>query len=225
MSFQAETGILTQVDGSSQIQSQKTKIFCSVTGPIEPKARQELPTQLALEIIVRPSLGVPNTREKLIEDKLRAVFTPLITRYLYPRQLCQITLQILSSGESEQEFTQREVANSINATLLALIDAGIALNSMCAAISLAISSDDKLIMDPNDEQLKAAKSVHVLALELVESSTVVKNVLLLDSYGDFNEKQLFDILEQGEISLLKLGKEIRSIVESKIINSNLIIQK
>lgn len=214
-------GPLTKVDGSSLIESKQTKIICSVTGPIEPKSRQELPTQLALEIIIRPAAGVPNTREKLMEDKLRAVITPIITRYLYPRQLCQITLQILNSGESELEFAQRELATCINATLIALIDAGIALNSMCACVPIALTSKEGsdetlLIIDPSDEELKSSNSVHVLALELVDQCKTVKNVLLLDSNGDFNEKDLFNILESGEVEVLKLGKQIRHIVESKI---------
>lgn len=54
MQFQAEVGVLDHVDGSSQFVSQDTKVVCSVTGPIEPKARQELPTQLALEITYVP---------------------------------------------------------------------------------------------------------------------------------------------------------------------------
>ncbi|CAI4499459.1 CRB_1a_G0020910.mRNA.1.CDS.1 [Saccharomyces cerevisiae] len=217
MSVQAEIGILDHVDGSSEFVSQDTKVICSVTGPIEPKARQELPTQLALEIIVRPAKGVATTREKVLEDKLRAVLTPLITRYCYPRQLCQITCQILESGEDEAEFSLRELSCCINAAFLALVDAGIALNSMCASIPIAIIKDTSdIIVDPTAEQLKISLSVHTLALEFVNGGKVVKNVLLLDSNGDFNEDQLFSLLELGEQKCQELVTNIRRIIQDNI---------
>lgn len=217
MSVQAEIGILDHVDGSSEFVSQDTKVICSVTGPIEPKARQELPTQLALEIIVRPAKGVATTREKVLEDKLRAVLTPLITRHCYPRQLCQITCQILESGEDEAEFSLRELSCCINAAFLALVDAGIALNSMCASIPIAIIKDTSdIIVDPTAEQLKISLSVHTLALEFVNGGKVVKNVLLLDSNGDFNEDQLFSLLELGEQKCQELVTNIRRIIQENI---------
>lgn len=216
MSVQAEIGILDHVDGSSEFVSQDTKVICSVTGPIEPKARQELPTQLALEIIVRPAKGWPQ-QEKVLEDKLRAVLTPLITRHCYPRQLCQITCQILESGEDEAEFSLRELSCCINAAFLALVDAGIALNSMCASIPIAIIKDTSdIIVDPTAEQLKISLSVHTLALEFVNGGKVVKNVLLLDSNGDFNEDQLFSLLELGEQKCQELVTNIRRIIQDNI---------
>ncbi|QLG71557.1 hypothetical protein HG535_0B06010 [Zygotorulaspora mrakii] len=217
MVVQAVTGILNQVDGSSQFESKNTKVICSVTGPIEPKARQELPTRLALEVIVRPARGIPNTREKLIEDKLRAVLTPLIVSYKYPRQLCQITCQILEAGESEEEFSQRELSCCINAAFLALIDAGIALHSMVSSVCLCIAKDtDELVIDPGDDDLRVSRSVHTLALELVKGGSVIQNVLLLDSVGDFTEEQLFEILQNGEQSCVELTKELRRIISDKI---------
>ncbi|CAI4062376.1 exosome non-catalytic core subunit RRP46 SKDI_07G3440 [Saccharomyces kudriavzevii IFO 1802] len=217
MSVRAEIGMLDNVDGSSQFVSQDTKIICSVTGPIEAKARQELPTQLALEIIVRPAKGVATTREKLLEDKLRAVLTPLIARYCYPRQLCQITCQILESGEDEPEFSLRELSCCINAAFLGLVDAGIAMNSMCASIPIAIMKDsNEIIANPTAEQLKTSVSVHSLALEFVDGGNVIKNVLLLDSNGDFNEDQLFNVLELGEQKCQELVQDLRKIIQDGI---------
>lgn len=215
MSFTASTGILSQVDGSSQVECQDTKVLCSVSGPIEPKARQELPTQLALEVIVRPAKGVPSTREKLIEDKLRAVLTPIISLYQYPRQLCQITCQVLESGENEYEFSIKELSACINSSFLALIDAGISLNSTVASVPLAIL-ENKVIVNPTNEQLLKSQSVHILALELVNGGKLVKNVLLLDSNGDFREEELFKVLSKGEQECLLLAQELRKVIDKKV---------
>ncbi|CCH61709.1 hypothetical protein TBLA_0F01670 [Henningerozyma blattae CBS 6284] len=219
MSFlEAKIGILSHVDGSSQLTSQSTNVICGVTGPIEPKPRQELPNELALEIIVRPATGVSNTREKLLEDRLRGVLTPIINRNLYPRQLCQITCQILDSGESDEYFSQKELACCINSSFLALIDAGIALNSTVASIVLAIMNDaeETIVTNPTNEQLLESKSVHILALEIVNESKLIKNVLLLDSLGDFTETQLFKILEIGEKSCVDISISLRKIIQDRV---------
>ncbi|AQZ16251.1 RRP46 (YGR095C) [Zygosaccharomyces parabailii] len=215
MAISASTGVLYHVDGSSQFESNNTKVVCSVTGPIEPKARQELPTQLALEIIVRPARGVPNTREKLMEDRLRAVLTPLIARYMYPRKLCQITFQIMEAGESELEFTQRELSACINSATLALIDAGIGLYGMACSVPLAVI-EGAIIVDPTDSQLQASQSVHTLALEITEGGKKSHNILLLDSTGDFTDTELFDGLQKGEQECLELVQELRKVVADRI---------
>lgn len=223
MSMLSSVGVLNHVDGSSAFESHSTKVVCSVTGPIEPKSRQELPTQLALEIIIRPAKGVPNTREKLIEDKLRGVLTPLIARYLYPRRLCQITFQIMEAGESEYEFSQRELSCCINAAILALVDSGIGLLAMVSSVPLAIV-DGKLIVDPNGQQLQQSHSVHTLALEITQGGKNVQNVLLLDSTGDFTEKELFEVLAKGEERCLTIVQELRKVLGDKI-NSEIIRTK
>lgn len=223
MSITASTGILNHVDGSSEFESHSTKVVCSVTGPIEPKARQELPTQLALEIIVRPAKGVPNTREKLMEDKVRGVLTPLIARSLYPRRLCQITFQIMEAGEPELEFSQRELSCCINAAVLALVDSGIGLLAMASSVPLAMI-DGQLVVDPNSQQLQQSHSVHTLALEVTEGSKNVQNILLLDSTGDFTQTELFQVLSQGEERCLTLVQELRAVLVDRI-NSEIIRTK
>lgn len=215
----AELSLLSQVDGSAKVTIDSTSVICSVTGPIEPKPRQELPTELALETIVRPAKGVPTPREKYLEDKIRAVFTPIITRHKYPRQLCQITVQILESGEDETLFLQKELSTSINATLLALVDAGVALNDMVAALTIAvIKNENKIdyITNPTEEELNSSNSLHTLALEIGNGSKLVKNVLLLESNGQFNEEELFNVLEIGEKSALNICSQWRELIKNKI---------
>lgn len=215
--IKTSTGVLTNVDGSSQFECQDTKVICAVTGPVEPKSRQELPTRLALEVIVRPAKGVPNTREKLLEDRLRAVLTPLIVCSKYPRQLCQITCQILEAGEDEGEFSHKELSCCINAAFLALVDAQLALHSFSSSVALAILKDSgDLVLNPSSDQLRVSQSVHTLALELKDGSKNVTNILLLDSNGDFTEDELLKVLQAGEQGCLELAQVLRSHLAEKI---------
>lgn len=217
--IKAATGVLTNVDGSSEFECRDTRVVCAVTGPVEPKARQELPTRLALEVVVRPAKGVPNTREKLLEDRLRAVLTPLIVCSKYPRQLCQITCQILEAGEEEDEFSQKELSCCINAAFLALIDAQLSLHSFSSCVSLAVLKDSgELVLNPSGDQLRVSQSAHTLALELKDGSEKVSNVLLLDSTGDFTEAELLNVLQVGEQACLDQAQVIRDLLAAKITN-------
>lgn len=216
--MKASTGMLSHVDGSSLFESCGTKVICSVSGPIEAKSRQELPTQMALEIIVKPAAGVQNTREKLIEDQIRAVLTPVLARYMHPRQLVQIAFQVLESGEAK-EYTVKEVSACVNAGVLALVDAGIPLLSMCSSAAVSVGSDGSVTLDPTSQDLCEADSVHVMCLQLATDSqrkVQVENVLLLDSLGTFDESVLGQVLESGEKECIRLYGELRSVVQDKI---------
>lgn len=61
MSVELRTSILENADGSAELTIGGTKVITSISGPIEPKQRQELPNQSSLEIIVRPATGLPTT--------------------------------------------------------------------------------------------------------------------------------------------------------------------
>lgn len=53
-----ETSVLTQVDGSAQWTQDSTKVICSVTGPVEVKTRDEIPTAATLDLVIRPAVGL-----------------------------------------------------------------------------------------------------------------------------------------------------------------------
>lgn len=217
-----ELGLLSEVDGSAKLLMNSTNVLCAVTGPVEPKARQELPTEMALEVIVRPAKGVPTPREKYLEDKIRAIFTPLITRHKYPRQLCQITCQIMEAGENEQLHNQKELSACVNSALLALVNAGVALNDLAAAVTIAVIDDQsqenkaQYIIGPSDEELEKSSSVHTIAMEVGDNGKKVKRVLLIESNGIFNDKVIFDILELGESACLNLCSNWRGVLTKHI---------
>ncbi|SCV04606.1 LANO_0G11232g1_1 [Lachancea nothofagi CBS 11611] len=213
----AQTGVLELVDGSCKLQCGETTVMCSVTGPIEPKARQELPAQLALEIVVRPCRGVPSTREKLLEDQVRGVVTPVLARYLYPRQLAQLCFQILESGEPEELYSSKELSACINAAFLALVDAGIGIQASFASVCLSILEDgQRLLVNPSQAELIESRSTHVLALQLAAGAKKVENLLLLESYGDFDEQTLLQVLQTGEEACVKTALELRKVIEQKL---------
>lgn len=207
--FQVQLSPLSQVDGSARLEVDNTKVIVSVTGPIEPKPRQELPTQASLEIVVRPSRGLGSTREKLLEDLLRSVLQLVIVRYKYPRQLIQIVVQFLATdvdaegsvmvmgdtAASGADFTCNELSAAINCCYFALLDANVALYSSFAASSLVISSEGSIKTKPTLEDLKQSSSHHVVCFDIRDRKA--SKILLVESAGSFTDEELVNVIERS----------------------------
>lgn len=56
-----KTSLLKQVDGSASWKQGGTTVIASVTGPIEAKSRDEVPTAATLDLVVRPAIGLSST--------------------------------------------------------------------------------------------------------------------------------------------------------------------
>lgn len=211
--IEAETTLLNRADGSASVVAGETRVITSVSGPIEPKARQELPTTAALEVIVRAGVGISNTREKLLEDKMRSILTQVIIGHLYPRQLIQITTQILEAGE-DVDYTSKELSALVNSAYLALIDANIGLNASFASEHFAISHNDEIIISPSKTQLKVSKSSHVVVYAIKNGKSA--NLLFSDSIGTFTEDDIYKILSLASKQIEKIHQAFRKTIQSKI---------
>lgn len=226
--LQVKVGELENVDGSARLTSGSTTVVVSVTGPIEAKARQELPTQASLEIIVRPSRGLSGTREKVLEDLLRSVLQAVIVRFKYPRQSIQIVVQFLasdldkeeSSGETGGNFNTgssymtNELSAAINCSYFALVDANVALFSSFAATSVAIEGE-QTVFSPDVSFLKSSASHHTVCFNL--QNKVASKLLLVESNGSFTEEQLVTTIEKASRECEKIHKNVqRPTLEHKV---------
>ncbi|KAK6464075.1 ribosomal protein S5 domain 2-type protein [Scheffersomyces coipomensis] len=214
MSFTVKTSLLENSDGSAQLITGDIKLIASVSGPIEPKPRQELPNVASLEIVIRPAVGLSGTREKALEDKLRSLLQAVIVRYKYPRQLIQVVIQFLSTPltkyqggaysnhKDEVEYSNIELNAAINGCYFALVDAGIALYSSFASVCISLTEDHQTIdeepeyiIDPNLKQLHKSDSHHVICFNIEDKKA--NKILLLESLGDFTEEQLFTVISKA----------------------------
>ncbi|RLV95766.1 Exosome complex component RRP46 [Spathaspora sp. JA1] len=204
---------LDNADGSAELVIGNTKVIASVSGPIEPKQRQELPNQASLEIIIRPAKGLSTTREKLLEDKLRALLQSIIIRYKYPRQLIQIVVQFLATDE-DSKFTANELNAAINCCYFALIDADIGLYSSFASVVTCINQDKTLIKNPTGQELAKSDSHHVVCFSIEEAHA--NKVLLLESQGEFSQSELFNLLSESVNSAEELHTQQRTYLKQKL---------
>lgn len=228
MTFELQTSVLTQVDGSARLSSGNTRVIVSVTGPIEPKPRQELPTQASLEIVVRPSRGLSTTREKVLEDLLRTVLQLVIVRFKYPRQLIQIVVQFLASdvdsegsivvagdlAASGADYTANELSTALNCCYFALIDANVALYNSFACVSMAMTDSD-IVANPSLLVLQNSHSHHVVCFDIREKKA--GKILLVESDGTFTPDDLVRVVEEASVQCEAIHKTLqRPNVEEKI---------
>ncbi|CAG8751294.1 7857_t:CDS:2, partial [Funneliformis mosseae] len=115
-------------DGSARFNFGNSSVLCSINGPAEVKLRDEKLDKATIDVIVRPLVGTTGTKDRTHEYILRSTFENVIQAGLHPRTQIQIVSQVMMDDGSI-------VAAAINATTIALIDAGIPMKDLVAAVS------------------------------------------------------------------------------------------
>ncbi|KAI9205338.1 ribosomal protein S5 domain 2-type protein [Polychytrium aggregatum] len=142
------TGIFTQADGSAYIEIGNTKCLAAVYGPREPQKKGQAVHDrafISVEFNVA-SFSSGEHKEKLRQDRrllelgttIRQTFEPVIMAQAYARSEIAIFIQILQTDGGI-------LHTAINATTLALIDAGIAMTDYVAACSSGFANDHAIL--------------------------------------------------------------------------------
>ncbi|KAI8145329.1 ribosomal protein S5 domain 2-type protein [Fennellomyces sp. T-0311] len=203
--FSASQNVLNQADGSAKFDLGETSVLVSVVGPVEVPLRDEKMDEATVEVVVRPAVGVATTTEKLQEQLLRTAIEPAILGGMMPRTLVQIVVQIVKDDGSV-------LAAAVNGITLALLDAGIPMKFMTAAVTCMIDGSSNVVMDPTKEELENAVSVHTFAFDNLSTTA---HVLLSDSSGQFSQEQYFECHDGCYEAADKVQGFLRVAVESK----------
>ncbi|KAG7836311.1 hypothetical protein KL943_001960 [Ogataea angusta] len=213
MSIIVDNDPLDQVDGSASFEFGATKVMSSVTGPIESaRPRNELPTKAYLDINIRPSSGVPSTRETLLEHKLGQLLPAVINLDQYPRQTIQIAVQVLKNGEPK-DYTARQLVAIINSVFVALINSGISLKSSFMATCCSINTKGEIKTSPTSSDLANSVSHFVVVYSIKDQQV---DLLFCDGLGTFKQKQLFDVLDHAASEIHLSFQHIRQVISSHV---------
>ncbi|CAJ0827937.1 7113_t:CDS:2, partial [Entrophospora sp. SA101] len=175
-------------------------VICSVNGPAEVKIRDEKLDKATIDVVVRPLVGTPGTKDKKHEYILRSIFESVIQSGLHPRTLIQIVSQVMEDDGSI-------LATSINATTLALMDAGIPMKNVVTAVSCILDKNDEILVDPTLQEMENLQSAHTFAFDNTSS-----NLIFCDSSGIYSEEQYFNCYELCRAASFKVLAEIRDSV-------------
>ncbi|KAK5018578.1 exosome non-catalytic core subunit rrp46 [Cryomyces antarcticus] len=180
----AQLSHLHRADGSATYSQAGYSVVGAVNGPIEVQRRDELPEEAAIEVNIRPAIGVGSTKERHLESILHSTLRHVILIHNYPRTLIQITLQIISTPEDESAFGKHSslsvLPSLLQTSVLALLSASIPLAMTFTSTVIAVMSSGKLEANPSAKSLAQASSVHVFAF----SST--GHLLVVESEGNFD---------------------------------------
>ncbi|THV67696.1 hypothetical protein D6D19_10212 [Aureobasidium pullulans] len=180
----AEVSMLHRADGSARYSAAGYTVVAAVNGPIEVGRRDELPQHAALEVNVRPAVGVGSPKERHLESLINSTLRDIVLTHMHPRTMIQLTLQIIKTPEQENtlpaSFALSPLPALLNASLLAFISGSIPLATTLTSTLLAVSPSGDLSINPTPKILLQASSAHVFAF----SST--GNLLLDLSEGEFD---------------------------------------
>jgi len=179
-----ELSLLSRSDGSASFTfGDETFVIACVYGPTDVRISKERIDKATVEVLVKPKIGNPSCASKLKEEVIRNSIEASIIGSLYPRTAINIIIQEVQGNGSTGGSI---LAASINAACLALLDGGLPMTSMFAAVSCACivkeDQDDtdggdalELIIDPTDEQETSANAVLTFAFESVEKKLVASH--------------------------------------------------
>ncbi|OCK87481.1 uncharacterized protein K441DRAFT_691128 [Cenococcum geophilum 1.58] len=219
MSPKALLSHLHRANGSATYSQNGYTIIGAVNGPVEVQRRDELPEETAIEINVRPAVGVGSPKERHLEALIQATLRHIILIRSYPRTLIQVTLQIRSLPEEESAGVGSSLTllpHLLNTAFLALLSASIPLSTTLTSAFVAIASSGKLFCSPSSAdmlRMQPILSIHVFAF------SAQRALLLAESEGEFDVDKWEEACELAEDMCCKdAGAEEKMDVDGKVVN-------
>lgn len=173
-------------------------------GPVEVKQRDELINKATVQVVFRPLVGLTSPAEKTYECAIRNSLIHVIARGLHPRTLIEIVAQSIGEDGST-------LAAAINASTLALLDAGVPMLGLIAALTCAISESGDVVLDPSLKESKAAASLHTFAFD-----SESKGVVLSESTGVYSEAEYTHCLQICRTGSEKIFEFMRRAVRRRM---------
>jgi exosome complex component RRP41 len=142
-----ELGLLSSTDGSARLRAGGTRVLASVHGPRPARgARLEDAARARFEVFVSPAAGAGgDARAAELTGLLRAALAPLLLLEAAPR--CVVTLCVHVQADDGAA-----AAVAINASVLALADAGVPLRALAAAATVAAGADGRAVVDATADE-------------------------------------------------------------------------
>jgi len=158
-------GEITRADGSVMLCQGDTTVACSVFGPGEVRQARELIDRSLVEVCFKPRLGLPGVKDRDREEVITRTCSAAVLTSLHPRTAVTINIQEMQDGGCL-------VATCINAACLALLDASVPLSFLLAAVTVAVTADGELLVDPTLKQAKKASAEAMFVFSSREEGAV-----------------------------------------------------
>ncbi|KAI4099833.1 MAG: hypothetical protein LQ339_005748 [Xanthoria mediterranea] len=179
---------LVRADGSASYTSDGYSVIAAVNGPVEVQRRDEIPEESAIDVVLRPAVGVGGVRERHLESIIERTLRQVILVSAHPRTLIQVTLQVVAAPDDSNasNIVHQSASNLsllpilLQSSMLALLSTSLPLTMTFTSTLIAVSRSGELVRKASVKALKEAASLHVLAF------SSLGELLLAESEGAFD---------------------------------------
>ncbi|RKP04346.1 hypothetical protein CXG81DRAFT_5883, partial [Caulochytrium protostelioides] len=237
--------VLSNADGSARLAFGKgldendTSLTCAVYGPGDVRARMEQLDQATLQVFFKPLVGGATVMAPQLhaqEARLRETLAAVLALNHFPRAALRVVAQVTAEHGSV-------LAVAINATMLAVLDAGLPMRHVAAAVTcafmppprdpqtgavLAAAADDdddaamtaRFVLDPSDDEERRAQSVHTLVFDNGSApadgdaaAPAARGALLVHSVGVYTREEFAYAYNVSRAACAQILKFMRLSVE------------
>ncbi|XP_064296153.1 exosome complex component RRP46 isoform X1 [Phalacrocorax carbo] len=184
--FSCEQGLLSRPDGSAAFLQGDTSVLAGLYGPAEVKGSKELPDRAALEVLLRPKVGLPGVVERSREQLLRQTCEAVVLGALHPRTAITLVLQVMNDAGSL-------LSCCLNAACMGLLDAGLPLSSLFCGVTCALDANGAIVLDPTTRQEQEARAVLTFAIDSAE-----RKVLMATTKGSCSVEEMQQCLAAAQ---------------------------
>uniref|UniRef100_UPI00358F303C exosome complex component RRP46 isoform X1 n=1 Tax=Myxine glutinosa TaxID=7769 RepID=UPI00358F303C len=187
-----ELSLLSRADGSASCSRGDTTVLAAVYGPAEVKHSREISDKATVEVILKGKCGFPGVIEKSQEHMIRGVVEGTVLTGLHPRTSITLVLQVIQDSGSL-------LACCMNATSLALIDAGLPMRWFFCGIACALYADGSISLEPVTSQEMESQALMTFVLDSKD-----KRILASHTKGSFLSSELQKCIAVSQTAADKL---------------------
>ena len=158
-----------------------------VNFPLEvPRRSDEIPTELLIEVNVRPHDGIGMVKERHLEELVRKTLQAVVLIEDHPRCLLQVGLQILRAERTAEEGSSvtdgylGTLCGLLNAAGLGVLDAAVGMREVFVAVFVGVSAEGTVLVEPRMRDRGSCRSLHAFCFG------GKGGLLLAESEGRFN---------------------------------------
>ncbi|XP_076345707.1 exosome complex component Rrp46 isoform X2 [Tachypleus tridentatus] len=180
-----------------------TVVQSAVYGPVEVRPNKELADKAYFDILYKPLMGLPGCPEKFWERVIRNTLEATLLANLHPRKSINIILQ-------EMQNDGGLLACCINSACMALMDSGLAMKCLVAALNAIITTEGDVLLDPSLKQEEEAKACFIFAFESINCEVITST-----TQGSYSETEFMKCLEICRSASMKVFDFYRECVRQR----------
>lgn len=208
-------GGVLEADGAAKFSLGDTSVLATVSGPAQPRySRHEDSEKGKIEVEVNMACesGL-NSSEQVIAEYIKKALCACVKLESFPRLLIAMKVLVVKNDGAV-------LSASVNACILALLDAGIPMNYFVTCVELAFV-DSEVLLDPTsqeEQQSDANVSVAIASHWSREEIIVAKDpkIVALEIQGNLTNSELGSTLDAAEKYCSVLAVTFRNSLENQI---------